>query len=189
MWYGLAPLNAMRRRWSNLRVKMAYSFGSAARRSVKLHLGCGERHLEGYVNIDWRKTRATDLVCDIRRLPYPEESVNLIETYHVIEHMSKQDCEKALRHWHSLLRNGGRLIIECPNFDGAVREYLDGREERIHNIFGLQRFEGDAHRFGYNFRRLKEVLERVGFLSVVEAEPEDYHKEEEPCMRVECIKR
>ena len=81
---------------------------------------------------------------------------------------------------------GGKLTIECPDFDAVVREYLTN-EKRIDNIFGLQRFKGDTHLFGYNFTRLKELLEASGFTSIQRKEPQDYHKEQEPCMRVECI--
>ena len=57
-----------------------------------------------------------------------------------------------------MLKPGGVLIIECPNFDQAVKDYLQGNEDRIDNIFGLQRFEGDTHYCGYNFKRLKLML-------------------------------
>ena len=39
------------------------------RNPLKLHLGCRERHFEDYANIDLKKARAADLVCDTRNLP------------------------------------------------------------------------------------------------------------------------
>jgi len=83
---------------------------------------------------------------------------------------------------------GGKLIIECPDFDKAVDEYLKGREERINNIFGLQRFEGDTHFWGYNFKRLKRALEENEYKGAKRSMPQDYHRLEEPCMRVEAYK-
>ena len=85
-------------------------------------------------------------------------------------------------------RPGEKLIIECPDFDKSVKEYVEGNEKRIDNIFGLQRFLGDTHLFGYNFKRLKKLLEDVGFKDVQRREPRDYHTKDEPCLRVECVK-
>jgi predicted SAM-dependent methyltransferase len=184
-WNASRFLNAIRRGANAYITKSRYKFKMERR---KLHLGCGNNRLEGYVNIDWRKTRATDLVCDIKKLPYPDGSISSIETYHVIEHLPRHDLPKALREWHRVLAPGGRLVIECPDFDEAAREYLDGNDKRLDNIFGLQRFLGDAHMFGYNLKRLESVLSDAGFENVRSAEPTDYHKEEEPCMRVEAAK-
>jgi predicted SAM-dependent methyltransferase len=156
---------------------------------IKLHLGCGKQHKDGYVNIDWRKTNATDYVCDIRKLPFRPNTINQIESYHVIEHLARQDAINTLKNWHSLLNNGGKIVIECPDFDEAVKEYLNGNLDRINNIFGHQRFSGDAHLFGYNFKRLKEMLTSIGFINIKSTEPQDYHVNEEPCLRIEAIKK
>ena len=87
-----------------------------------------------------------------------------------------------------VLIHGGRLIIEYPDLYEAVREYMHGNEKRLDNIFGLQRFPGDAHLFGYDFRRLRQVLENSGFYDIQKKEPQDYHAKDEPCLRVECVK-
>jgi hypothetical protein len=108
--------------------------------------------------------------------------------YHVIEHLPRHDSPKALKAWYGLLTHEGKLIIECPDFDDAVKDYIEGNEESIDNIFGLQRFPGDAHLFGYNFKRLEKLLEAVGFKDIQKREPQDPHIKDEPCLRVECVK-
>ncbi len=189
VWYNSNLLNAIRRSKDPAIVKLKYKLRIKNKTPLKLHLGCGERHFKDYVNIDLRKTRATDLVCDIKKLPYPDNSVDLIETYHVIEHLPRHDLSKTLSEWYRCLFSGsGMLIIECPNFDDAVKEYIEGNEKRLDNIFGLQRFPGDTHWFGYNFKRLKKILEEAGFQNILEREPQDYHSKDEPCLRVECVK-
>jgi predicted SAM-dependent methyltransferase len=187
-WNSSKLLNSIRRGANASITRTRYRRGIGSKGPLKLHLGCGNTRHEGYVNIDWRKTGATDLVCDIRKLPYPDHSVELIETYHVIEHLPRHDLPVALGEWQRVLLPGGKLIIECPDFDKAVREYVEGNEGRIDNIFGLQRFPGDAHMFGYNLERLKALLTDAGFTDIKGAEPTDYHKNEEPCMRVEATK-
>lgn len=187
-WYNSNFFNAIRRSINPTIVKLKYTLEIRDKNSLKLHLGCGDRYFEGYINIDWKKTKATDLVCDIRKLPYPDNSVELIETYHVIEHLPRHDLPKVLKTWYRILMVGGKLIIECPDFDEAVKEYIEGNEKRLNSIFGLQRFPGDTHMFGYNFKRLKKNLEISGFKDIQKKKPQDSHAKEEPCLRIECIK-
>lgn len=176
------------RQVSSACVRIPYLLRVRPKGLLKLHLGCGNQRFEGYVNIDWRRTPATDVVCRVEKLPYPSDSAQLIETYHVIEHLPRHDAAKALREWHRVLAPGGMLIIECPDLDAAAREYLAGKQERLDSIFGHQRFPGDAHLFGYNFDRLKSLLEAAGFRRVEQKEARDYHAKQEPCIRVECVK-
>lgn len=157
---------------------------------LQLHLGCGNQHFEGYINIDLVKTNATDLVCDIQKLPYLENSVIRIETYHAIEHMPRCTFTKALKEWYRILAPKGKLIIECPDFDANVRAYLEGNnpELQLLYIFGQQRFSSDFHYFGYNYERLKSILKDANFVDIKRKEPQDYHKETAACLRVECEK-
>jgi predicted SAM-dependent methyltransferase len=181
-------LNSVRRKTTPLIINLRYRIRINQTSPLRLHLGCGKRKLKGYVNIDWRKTKATDLVCNILKIPYPENTVDTIEIYHVIEHLPRHEFPKALKEWFRVMSPGGQLIIEYPDFDQAVKDYLEGNENRIDNIFGLQRFPGDTHLFGYNFKRLKKLLKQAGFTNIKNEVPTDYHVELEPCLRIECSK-
>lgn len=187
-WHNSSLLNTIRRTIEPEIVRLRCKMGIKNKRPLRLHLGCGNQHIEGYINIDFRKTKATDLVCDIVKLPYPDNSVELIETYHVIEHLPRHDLPKTLKEWHRILTPAGKLIIECPDFDADVREYMGGNEKRLGSIFGLQRYPGDSHLFGYNFERLTKLLKDAGFEHIQRREPQDYHAGDEPCLRAECIK-
>ena len=187
-WYNSNFLNIIRRNIDFAIITFKYNLGIKNKSPLKLHLGCGDNYFEGYVNIDWRKTRATDLVCNIRKLPYPDNSIELIETYHAIEHLPRHDLPKALKEWDRVLFSGGRLIIEYPDFDEIVKRYLEGDEKQLDGIFALQRFEGDYHLFGYNFKRLRRVLKDRRFANIEKKDAQDYHVKEWPCLRVECIK-
>lgn len=88
---------------------------------MKLNLGCGPRHLEGFVNVDlagnW-SGKEPDLSHDIREpLPFPDESAEEIHAYHVLEHMWRWEAEDALKDWQRVLRPGGLLVLEMPCLD------------------------------------------------------------------------
>jgi predicted SAM-dependent methyltransferase/tetratricopeptide (TPR) repeat protein len=157
-------------------------------RPLALHLGCGRQHLEGFLNIDMVSSPAVDLLCDSRRLPFAAGAVARIETYHMIEHLPRHDFLEALFEWNRVLEEGGTLMIECPDFDATVREYVDGKKFRINNIFGLQRHPGDFHLFGYTFNDLAEILQGVGFRNIRQETPTDYHAQDEPSLRVSALK-
>jgi SAM-dependent methyltransferase len=183
------------RRWSLVRrildpmtIRIRYKVGQTADEDLMLHLGCGGKHFDGYVNVDLWITDATDVICDINRLPWPDGSAATIESYHVIEHISHKKIKKTLNDWHRVLKPGGKLVLECPHFDVAIREYLSGNESRLLNIFGRQRSEGDAHHYGFNPERLMRLLEEVGFKEIQEAPPQSSQILDEPCFRLECKK-
>lgn len=185
----------LRKKWSPVRriidpvrIRLYYLAGMNVPRNVKLHMGCGWKHLGDYVNVDLWITDATDVICDITRLPWPDNSVEVIESYHVIEHISHKKIKKTLAEWYRVLKLEGKLVLECPNFDIVVREYLAGNEDRLINIFGRQRTLGDAHLYGYNPRRLTRVLKEIGFEAFIETVPQSSQTADEPCFRIECKK-
>lgn len=153
---------------------------------LKLHLGCGKVYLDGYVNIDLIKRGVIDLIADARKLPYQDSSVELIESYHLIEHILKYEVLPMLKEWFRLLTPGGRMIAEFPDFDQSCRRYLNGEESLLVAIYGGQRWTSDVHYSGYNFKRLKELLQKAGFTNIVKKPAQDYHTKEIPCLRVEC---
>lgn len=155
---------------------------------LNLHLGCGQRRLQGFLNIDIIPSSAVDFICDSRRLPFPAGTVSIIETYHMIEHLPRHDFLEALFEWNRVLKEGGTLVIECPNFDATIKEYMEGKKFRINNIFGLQRHPGDYHHFGYTFENLAEILRDLGFREIRQEAPTDYHAPDEPSLRLTAVK-
>lgn len=175
---------------------------------IKLHLGCGNQHIDGYINMDYIETPAVDLIGDVRQLPYADESVEIIESYHVLEHfpvclhanVSKDYGEKyealvdVLKEWRRVLRKNGQLIIEVPDIDKVFEEYQladeSKKEELLLSIYGSYRdgFDPDYHRWGANEYRLRYILEKAGFRFIRFEKPQDYHAKTSPCLRVEAIK-
>ena len=63
---------------------------NGSKTAVKLNLGCGDKILEGYINIDTaseRKERKPDIIADIRDLKKIKTAIaDEILAVHVIEH-------------------------------------------------------------------------------------------------------
>lgn len=57
----------------------------------KLHLGCGDKRLEGYTNIDIRPGDAVDHVSDLRTLSLEPNSYDIIYSCAVIEHFGRKE--------------------------------------------------------------------------------------------------
>lgn len=81
---------------------------------TKLNLGCGEVHLDGYVNVDLYC--GADMTLDLFQLPWPWESssVDEVACHHFIEHVPR--FRDTWRELHRILKPGGRLWIRVPHF-------------------------------------------------------------------------
>lgn len=135
---------------------------------LKLHLGCGDRHIPGFVNIDARKTGATDKVADISFLfpgDFDKESVDLIYSAHCLEHFDKFEYPITLRNWWWLLKPGGILRLSVPNFDAVLDHYAEYRD--ITKLYGLvcggQKNELDYHYMIWDAKTLWQACKNAGF--------------------------
>ncbi len=148
---------------------------------IKLHLGCGMCKLYNYINIDIRKTPCTDLIANCKKLPYETNTVDEIISYHLIEHFERDEAYSLLNYWKSLLKQNGKLILECPNILGFFKRTLSTYEKtgklNIAHIFGGQRttIPNDIHKWGYTQQSIKELLVSLSFRNIKITEGTDYH--------------
>ena len=162
---------------------------------MKLHLGCGHIKLDDYINIDVYEDPKypgdVDRIFDLNQpLDYPDNSVELIQAYHLFEHLKFVNTEVIVKSWFRVLQPDGKLIMEMPDFDEVVKWYIENPNDNsvIASIYGSQEHVGQFHHWGWNKTRLKALLEGLGFKQVTFPDPQDYHAQLEPCLRVEAIK-
>ena len=64
---------------------------------MKLHLGCGSKHIDGFINIDARELPEVDEIDDVKTLvKFDKESINLIYASHILEHITRLEYTNVL---------------------------------------------------------------------------------------------
>lgn len=131
---------------------------------MKLHLGCWNRYLDGYINIDIQGD-SVDLHADIKQLPYEDCSVDEIYASHVLEHFGRHEFLNVLNEWNRVLKPGAFVYIAVPDIDSAISHYLKHGDLKLlyGQFWGGQRDQYDYHTFGFTFKTLSEYLEQTGF--------------------------
>lgn len=96
----------------------------------RLHFGCGPKHYEGYVNIDWNIHDGADFVWDMTKFPYPwdDSSIDEIRCEHTLEHFETPMYHTILNEFYRILKNGGRCNLVVPYFRSS-RAYSNGHKQ------------------------------------------------------------
>ncbi len=157
---------------------------------LKLHIGCGTKIREGYLNIDEYVKAPGILNVDVFKLPIEDNFVDEIFTEHMLEHLSKYEVPEALREWARVLKKNGKLIMNLPNLEWCLQQWLAKPEEerwnwQLDTIFGLQTHPGEYHKTGFTKSRLRELLRDAGFKEIT---IDDYWSHGQSCFWVEASK-
>jgi hypothetical protein len=143
---------------------------------MKLHLGCGQRHFEGYVNIDYplsehsvQQTSIADEYANLLELRYKPGSIEEVRLHHVFEHFPRAVACALLYSWNTWLKKSGTLRIEVPDFEKTGKVALSrfsskkAKAVALRHIFGSQEAHWAVHFEGYTPSSLTEVMQLYGF--------------------------
>jgi len=100
--------------------------------------------------------------------PLNNKSADIIYCSHFLEHLNKKDGRHFLEECFRSLKKGGLLRISVPDLDFAFEMYKKKQIEDMMELFFFTSDEWDfaAHKYGYNFHHLKEILEKIGFTDI-----------------------
>lgn len=136
---------------------------------LRLHLGCYNKKIHGFVNIDVRPEVNADITDDcIKLTKIRNNSVDLIYTSHMLEHTTRNDSIKALERYYEVLKSGGEIYISVPDLEMVFRHYILHQDLRLlqNFLYGSQKHIADLHYNGWDFKTLREDLELAGFKDV-----------------------
>jgi predicted SAM-dependent methyltransferase len=136
---------------------------------MKLHLGCGKRHIPGFFHIDAVEYPHVDHVATIDNLGFiADDSVDLIYTCHVLEHFRRKDVGRVLREWARVLKPGGTLRVSVPDFARLCEVYQRTGDLNlvIGPIFGRQDYLYNIHYNVFDERSLGALLLDSGYKDV-----------------------
>lgn len=145
---------------------------------LKLHLGCGKKYFDGFINVDSNIFQKSDMWLDVRQgLPFPSETVEFIYTSNFLEHFYTDESDFILRECLRVLKKEGGMRIVAPNLENAIRAYINNQLDwfsdwpikyasaggRFSNLV----FCHGQHRNTFDFSYLEEILRHVGFLKII----------------------
>ena len=141
-------------------------------------IGSGSTRYKDVINYDINKMLNVDIVGDIRKLPFKDDSVDGIIFQHVLEHLIKKDHLGVLWGIRRVLKPGGKLLVEVPNFEMCLRAYLDNTKGLkdsywYDTIFGADRVPYDRHLSGITEEYLTDLLFETGFCDLNWQNPAD----------------
>lgn len=143
---------------------------------MRLHLGCGQIYLKGYLNIDFPLSKhsvqnksVADKHADLLKLSYPENSIEEIRLHHVFEHFTRPIACALISTWYLWLKPGGILRIEVPDLYNTARTIINpfannyAKTKAIRHLFGSHEASWAIHFEGFTSSSLKRFLENYGF--------------------------
>jgi len=137
----------------------------------RLHVGCGQEAIAGWINVDIRELPGVDRVVDVTEgLPYSDLAAIYAE--HFLEHLSLEQGLAFLRECRRALTPDGVLRLSTPNLDWVYAthyrpERWSSDRESLVDCMQLNRaFRGWGHRFLYNRPTLAAAFSSAGFSGI-----------------------
>jgi len=179
-----------------------------------LNVGCGNKPIKGWINIDnspaiklasqpqlyrlfktfgflnenqvqfieWNKNNKIVFADISREIPAPNDSIRIIYSSHMLEHLSCSDAEKFLVKSMEKLSHGGSIRLVVPDLKKIINEYLinpdadsfmenmmvsapeiNTLKQKISVLLRGYRH----HQWMYDENSLLKVLDKIGYKNVV----------------------
>lgn len=157
---------------------------------IRLHVGCGPKIFEDYINCDRIAWNSRVVEYDIiKPLPLADNTVDEILSVHVIEHIPRHFIISIFIEWHRVLKSGGFVAVEWPDLLKMCQEVVNNQDcfwtnddkllkRTLRGIYGdFSRYPilEMIHKWGYSAESMTRIFKVVGF-SVVETQANLYGK-------------
>ena len=148
-------------------------------RNLRVHLGCGDDKLPGFVNLDDRLTGAVDVALDLNLPPLAPDSVAVAFSHAFFEHLYRSSRLPHLRRIREALAPGGVCCyMGIPYFRNIARLYVErgpGTPSAIFDLFNVYRYThgdpegqqawwlGQLHKSLFDEDELGALVTQAGF--------------------------
>jgi SAM-dependent methyltransferase len=150
---------------------------------LKLHYGCGDVRLGGYIGVDLRECAGVDLILPAWESgPIQPKTVDEIYSRHMVEHLYLSEARAVMSMWFAILKPGGLLRVVVPDILFHARQLLgqvhSNNKDAQHNLNHAQAgfygwhsptrggSEYDAHRWGYHLGTISQLIQGAGFINI-----------------------
>jgi predicted SAM-dependent methyltransferase len=150
-------------------------------RGLRLHFGCAGDRLDGFVNIDYRRTPATDLTMDLNLPRLAPASVALAFSNAFFEHLYRDRRLPHLRRIRASLQpDGVCCYVGLPYFRNIAKLYVErgpGTAGPVFDLYNVYRYThgdpehqpdwwlGQLHKSLFDEDELGGLLREAGFTS------------------------
>lgn len=158
----------------------------------KLQIGSGSNVLQGWLNTDVNPKKEILFLDARKRFPFEESTFDYVFTEHLIEHFEYQSGVKLVQECYRILKPGGKLRISTPDLQFLVKLYGESKTPlqsryikwatdkyitytKIYmDTFVINNFfRAWNHKFIYDYKTLKNLLNKCGFVNVERHEPKE----------------
>lgn len=154
-------------------------------KSIKLHVGCGTKYFDGWINIDNNSDnniQKLDLNWNLRNpLPFDNNTVDFIFNEHFLEHLTAEDGLRTLMDFKRVLKPTGVLRIAMPDLADLIKLYNNENWKKDYAKF-IETFKLDfvktraeyvnmcfkwwGHQWQYDREELERRLIEAGFNNI-----------------------
>lgn len=117
------------------------------------------------VSFDIREEIHPDVVCDLRHIPVPDQTFDIVFSSHTLEHFGFSKLDKVLKEWSRILKVGGELRLVVPNLRHIGKRLVDDTmlPTDMWVLYGEQDYPKNFHAAGFTPKVLKALVESLGY--------------------------
>lgn len=137
---------------------------------MKINLGCGDRYVDGWTNVDLpsmphRKDHTVDLTGP---LPWAAGSIEAVYAGHVLEHLTEDNARRLLARLLPLMIPAGPIMVVGPDVNRARQLLPDGVADQYGATLdsvrhGGHRWPGDEHHWDCTGELVEAMLRDAGW--------------------------
>jgi len=184
-------------KWDLLRAKARLGYRRNVSRNLhlvskNLHLGCGARKIDGWLNVDLTNS---DFNVDIAStpLPFPSSLFDAVVSQQVIEHLRlESELIPLLSEIYRTMKPGACFWLSCPDMEKVCKSYAEDKGQALLNdrirrypdnpwrmtpysqgIINFYFHQCGEHKNLFDYEMLAYELDCVGFSNIVRVSEDD----------------